>query len=76
MSADDEVMELEAFPLDWELTPEGRKKAQEISARNIDKLQIRFGPGDLPPGYVRLRREYRRDIGDTPQQCSEASLLL
>jgi hypothetical protein len=64
---------LEGVDPAWLLTPEGRKKAQEIFDRNADKLQIHDFPGDLPPDYVRLRQEYRDDIGDTQQQCGESS---
>lgn len=58
MSAE-EVIELEAFPLDWESTLEGRKRAQEISDRNIEKLRLWTGPGEPPSDYVRLQQDYR-----------------
>lgn len=75
MSDAGEVMELEGIHPDLWLTPEGRKKAQEISDRNLSKLRPHYGSVNVPPGYVKLQVEYSDGTEDTSQQDSEASLL-
>jgi hypothetical protein len=73
MSADTKIIELEGVDPAWLLTPEGRKKTQEIFSRNADRLQLRYGPGDLPPGWVQLQVVHPTDSTGTSQQCNEAS---
>lgn len=75
MRKKDEIIQLEGVDPVWMTTPEGQKRTQEIFARNADKLQLRFGPGDLPPGYVKLRVVHSDGTQDTLQQCNETSSL-
>ena len=71
MSEETEPIELEAIDPNLWLTPEGRKKAQEIADRNINKLQIKFGPFEsetCPPGYVQLQQKFFDGNWDTPRK--------
>lgn len=71
MSEDSKTIELEGVHPSWLLTPEGQRRAQEFFSRNADKPQLQFGPGDVPPGYVKLQQVYVDRIEDMFQQRGE-----